>query len=289
MDRHRFEFHVARMASVLEVSRAGYYAWRRRGTSARGRANQALAVEIGALFEDSDRQYGVRRMQRVFRRQGRSVGRHRIARLMRQQGLWPRRRRRVRPTTDARHALPVAPNRLQRDFRASEPNRRWAGDISFIPTGEGWLYLAVILDLYSRRVVGWAMGARITQQLTRDALHMALRQRRPDPGLLHHTDRGSQYAAGEYQLDLEAVGGVCSMSRRGDCYDNAVVESFFSTLKTELVHRRRWPTRAAAQAEIFEWIEARYNRKRLHSTLDYRSPVEYEEERQLTSTPCPRK
>ena len=278
---------MARMCRVLELSRSGYYAWRCRPVSARARANEALLQEIETAFVDSDRTYGSKRVHRRLLKDGVRCGRHRVARLMRASGLAARRRRRYRPTTDSSHALPVAPNWLNREFAASRMNERWVGDITYLATGEGWLYLAVVLDLFSRRVVGYAMSSRIDRELTLAALRMAVSQRQPEPGLLHHTDRGSQYAAIDYREALEDAAMFCSMSRKGNCCDNAAMESFFSTLKRELVHRRRFETRDQARLEIFEWIEATYNRRRLHSSLDYCSPVEYEETSRITSTECP--
>jgi transposase InsO family protein len=197
---------------------------------------------------------------------------------MRAAGLRARRRPRRRPrTTDSGHALPVSPNVLAQRFTAALPNRVWVGDITYVPTGEGWLYLAVLVDLYSRRVVGWALDRVIDRSLVLRALAMALDRRKPASKLLHHTDRGSQYASTDYQLELEAAGLRCSMSRRGNCYDNAVAESFFATLKKERVHHRRWRTREQAQSDLFEYIEGFYNLRRRHSALGYRSPVEYEE------------
>lgn len=288
MEKHREEHRVARMCSVIEVSRAGYYAWRRRPQSARSRANEALSSEIAEIFDDSDQTYGAIRVHRTLRKRGDRVGLHRVARLMRERGLRVHRRRRYRPTTtDSKHDHPIAPNRLQRDFTATRINERWVGDLTYIETGEGWLYLAVVLDLFSRRIVGWDTSRRTDGALTLSALRAALARRQPGPGLLHHTDRGSQYAAIDYRLELDGAEAIASMSRKGDCYDNAAMESFFATLKRELVHRRRWATRDDARAALFEWIEGRYNRIRLHSTLDYCSPAEYEEEASLTSTPCP--
>jgi transposase InsO family protein len=217
-------------------------------------------------------------MLRELRAEGHRCGRHRVARIMRAAGLRARRRPRRRPrTTDSRHALPVAPNVLAQDFQVETPDRVWVGDITYVPTGEGWLYLAVLLDLCSRRVVGWALDRTIDRSLTLRALAMALQRRRPGSELLHHTDRGSQYAATDYQLELEAARIRCSMSRKGNCYDNAVAESFFATLKKEHVHHRRWRTRDEARSDLFEYIEGFYNHRRRHSALGYRSPVEYEE------------
>lgn len=204
------------------------------------------------------------------------MSRDRVARLMRENNLRGRRKRRFRNTTDSDHTHPVAPNVLERQFTTKQPNAAWVGDVTYIWTMEGWLYLAVILDLYSRRVVGWAMSNRIDQTLTLRALHMALTAREPGHGLIHHTDRGSQYAATAYRKLLKARAIVCSMSRRGNCWDNAVAESFFATLKVELVRESLFRTRAQATSEIFEYIEVFYNRERRHSSLDYVSPLEFE-------------
>jgi transposase InsO family protein len=210
------------------------------------------------------------------RARGQRNGRKRIARLMRVQGLRARPRRRYRTTTDARHGLPVAPNLLARRFAVAQPNTAWVTDMTYIWTPQGWLYLAVIIDLFSRRVVGWSMSDRIDRQLALDALRMALAQRRPPRGLIHHSDRGSQYASADYQQVLAAYGIRASMSRRGDCWDNAVAESFFASLKLELVYQVQWPSRAAARTAIFEYLELFYNRRRRHSSLGYLSPAEFE-------------
>jgi len=220
--------------------------------------------------------YGSPRVHAVLAGQGVQISRKRVARLMREQGLCARRPRRFRKTTDSNHRFPIADNLLERSFEVDAPNTAWAGDITYIPTREGWLYLAILLDLYSRIVVGWAMRDDMERQLCLDALTMALTSRRPGRGLLHHTDRGSQYASHDYRAALDAKGLVCSMSRKGDCWDNAVAESFFKTLKTELVDDADFATRAQARRAIFEFIEVWYNRQRLHSHLDYRSPTEYE-------------
>ena len=240
-------FPVTVLCRTLAVSRAGFYAAQARPPAARARADAQLAVEIAAIHGESRQRYGSPRVHAELRARGQGVSRKRVARLMRHRGLAARRRRRFRVTTDSRHAFPVAANVLARQFAAPAPDTVWVTDITYIPTGEGWLYLAVILDLCSRGIVGWAMSERITRQLPLDALGMALGRRRPSPGLLHHSDRGSQYASGDYQTHLARHGFVGSMSRRGDCWDNAVAESFFATLKVELVHDALWPTRAAAR------------------------------------------
>jgi putative transposase len=278
MEAYRKEMGVTRLSRVLSVSRSGFYAWRRRPEGVRSRERRELLGAIRKIHEEVDQVYGAPRMVRELRADGHRCARHRVARIMRSAGLRARRRLGRRPrTTDSKHALPVAPNVLSQKFTVEVPDRVWVGDITYLRTGEGWLYLAVLLDLYSRRVVGWALDRNIDRSLALRALTMALDRRRPDPALLHHTDRGSQYASTDYQLELEEAGLRCSMSRKGNCYDNAVAESFFATLKKELAHHRRWRTRDEATPAIFEYIEGFYNRRRRHSALGYRSPVEYEE------------
>lgn len=269
-------FPVEMMCQHLGVSRSGYYAFCHRRPSLRRQQDQALGAQIQAIHQQSRGTYGRPRVQAVLRSQGIKTSSKRVGRLMKQQGLHARRPRRYRRTTDSSHALPVAPNVLARAFWAQAPNQAWVGDITFIPTAQGWLYLAVLLDLFSRRVVGWSMSETIDRALCLSALQMAMQDRDPAPGLVHHTDRGSQYASGEYQTALLLFGLVGSMSRKGNCWDNAVAESFFATLKTELCHDRRFATRAEARQAIFEYIEVFYNRERLHSSLDYRSPTQYE-------------
>jgi transposase InsO family protein len=271
-------YPVTLLCRLLQVGRSGYYAWRSRPESRRSHANRKLLVEIRAVHQASRRIYGSPRVHRELRDQGQQVGRHRVARLMREHGLCGRRRRRFRTTTQSNHTYPVAENLLARQFTVAGPNQAWVTDITYIWTLEGWLYLCVILDLYSRRVVGWAMGVRIDQELTLRALRMALVQRLPKPGLVHHSDRGSQYAAKTYRRLLTANRIDCSMSRKGDCWDNAVAESFFATLKVELVYETQLITRDQARSLIFEYIEGFYNRVRRHSRLGYVSPVVYERE-----------
>jgi len=229
-------FPIRALCTTLGVSRAGFYAWQERAASPHAQTDERLGLEITAIHGESRQRYGSPSVHAELMDRGHRTSRKRVARLMRQRGLAGRRRRRFRTTTDSRHAFPVAPNVLARQFAPAAPDVAWVTDITYIPTGEGWLYLAVILDLYSRFVVGWAMSARITRALTLDALDMALARRGPPPGLLHHSDRGSQYASGDYQRALTAAGIVSSMSRRGNCGDNAVAESFFASVKVELVH-----------------------------------------------------
>ena len=267
---------VAPMCGVLGVSRAGFYAWRSRPAPARAREDQRLGVEIASIHSESHKRYGSPRVLAELRCRGTRTGRKRVARLMRQQNLRARRKRRFRTTTDSKHDLPVASNVLARKFEMTAPNRAWVTDITYVWTSEGWLYLVVILDLFSRRVVGWSMSERITRQLALDALGMALSRRQPPRGMIHHSDRGSQYASRDYRRMLAANGIVCSMSRRGDCWDNAVAESFFSTLKLELVYENQWVTRSQARTAMFEYLEVFYNQQRRHSSLGYLSPVAYE-------------
>jgi len=270
------QFPVEMMCNHLGVSRSGYYAFCHRRPSARRQQDQQLSAKIQAIHQHSRGTYGRPRVHAALRSQGIKTSAKRVQRLMKHQGLQARRPRRYRHTTDSRHSMPVAANVLARAFWAQGPNQAWVGDITFIHTGQGWLYLAVLLDLFSRRVVGWSMAQRIDRNLCLSALQMALQSRNPPPGLVHHTDRGSQYASGEYQAALLTLGLVGSMSRKGNCWDNAVAESFFATLKTELCQDRRFATHAEARQAIFEYIEVFYNRQRLHSTLDYCSPSEYE-------------
>jgi putative transposase len=273
---HRAEYPVRLMCRVLVVSRAGFYAWLDRAPSRRIETDARLRVAIRAIHVESRRSYGSPRIHRELRAQGQRHSRKRIARLMRVEGLRAKRSRRYRVTTQSAATCPPAPNTLGREFTVRELNRVWAGDVTACWTGEGWLYLAALLDLGSRRVVGWATSGTLDQALTQAALRRALVQRQPAAGVLHHSDRGTHYTATEYQAALAAAGLAVSMSRRGDCWDNAVLESFFATLKTELVHDARWATRAAATAALATYIEGWYNRRRRHSTLDYLSPAEYE-------------
>jgi transposase InsO family protein len=269
-------YPVRLLCRCLAVSRAGYYAWRKRPPSARAREDAQLGVEIAAAHAESRRTYGSPRVQRDLRARGRCVSRKRVARLMRERGLHARRRRRFQRTTDSNHAFPVAANVLDRRFSVERPNLVWVGDITYIATREGWLYLAVILDLFSRRVVGMAMSERIDRELVLAALDQALRARVDRATLLYHSDRGSQYASHEYRAVLEREGIACSMSRRGDCWDNAVAESFFGTLKQELVKGEELETRAEARRQIEEYVAAFYNPRRRHSSLGYVSPMEFE-------------
>jgi transposase InsO family protein len=269
-------FPVAVLCDVLEVSRSGYYAWTKRTPSARTQDDMKLAVEVKAVHERSRGRYGSPRVHRALRKKGVRVGEKRVARLMREHGLRGRRKRPFRTTTNSNHAEPIAPNVLERNFVPEAPNRSWAGDVTYIATAEGFAFLAVLLDLYSRRVVGWAMSDTNDTALALAALHRAARGRRVRRGLVHHTDRGSPYASGDYRRAIAGYGMVPSMSRKGDCWDNAVSESFFATLRAELCDDERYPTRTAAEASIGAYIEDFYNVERLHSHLGYVSPIEFE-------------
>ena len=273
---YQAEHRLTLLCQTLGVSRSGYYAWRRRPASPRTRANARLVGQMQQLHRQTKERYGAVKLWRALLASGVACGRHRVARLRRQYGLMARRVRRFRVVIEHHQFAPPAPNRLQQVFVAPAPNRIWAGDLTAIATRAGWVYLAVILDLYSRRVIGWAMSPRPDQHVALTALQMAMTHRRPRPGLIHHTDQGATYTSVAYQRQLVQTGLVASMSRKGNCYDNAVVESFFSTLKNELVHERDYHTREEAQAEVFEFIEVFYNRQRLHQTLGYVSPVQFE-------------
>ena len=268
---------LAWLCRTLGVTRGGFYAWAKRPESERARLDTKLTAAIRTSFAESDRTYGARRVRRDLRDWGHRCGMHRIERLMRVAGLVARPRRRRFPFdlgTRVEHT--IAPNVLDRDFNAAGPNLKWAADFTYVWTTEGWLYVAVVLDLFSRRVVGWSMSCQMTAQLVTDAMLMAIWRRGPTKALLHHSDQGSQYTSEDFQRLLSAHGVTCSMSRRGNCWDNAAMESFFSTMKTERTHRSQYATRDAARADVFDYIERFYNPLRRHSTLDYISPVNYE-------------
>jgi len=278
IDDHQEEWPVRMMCEVLGVSPAGYYAWRCRPASARSALNLNLLADVRRLHAQHRGRYGSPRMHAALRAEGRGVSRGRIERLMRRHGIRAVTSRRFRPvTTDSHHGLPVAPNLLEQRFVASAPNQVWLADLTYVPTGEGWLYLAAVLDLATRKVVGWAMRDHLRTELAAAALLMATQRQRPGPGLIHHSDRGSQYAAGEYRQLLAKAGMKASMSRTGNCYDNAPMESFFHTLKVELVHQRRWATRDEARRDLFAYVEGYYNRQRMHSALGYLSPEQAEQ------------
>ena len=273
---HQREFSVQRMCRVLAVTRSGYYAWQPEKTGPRAQENQALVEHIRQEYTTSRQTYGSPRIWAALQVQGRPCGRHRVARLMHREGIRPKKRRRWHPVTTQRQPGVIpAPNNLNQDFSAALPNTKWVSDFTYIDTAEGWLYLAVVLDLFSRKVVGWAMAEHMDTALVENALRMALYARQPDVSLLHHSDQGSQYTSAAYQSQLAEAKIQASMSRVGNCYDNAVAESFFGTLKAECV-TAQFATQALARTMIFEYIEVWYNRKRLHSTLGYLSPTEFE-------------
>ena len=273
------DYSILALCSNLEVSPSGYYGWLNRRTCPGPRAveNQALAKAIDTLHVQSRQTYGSPRLVQELHKEGRRHGRNRIARLMKQAGLFGRQKGRYRvQTTESNHDQPIAPNRLAEAPKATAPNQLWVADITYIPTQEGWLFLAAILDLYSRKIVGWAMSERIDTALVLKALGMALLHRNPPRQLLLHSDRGVQYASADYRQALAQAGLVASMSRKANCYDNASMESFWSTLKVELVYRRNFVGHRQARSEIFDYIECFYNRRRSHSALNFRSPVDFE-------------
>jgi putative transposase len=265
------------MADVLTVSRSAYYAWFKRMPTARAKENEELEYRISSIFKAGRGLYGSPRIHAQLKQDGRSASPNRVARIMTKLGLRAKTKRKFKATTDSNHDLPVAPNLLDQNFNVARRDKVWCSDITYIRTAEGWLYLAVVIDLFSRRVIGWAMRDNMKKGLVLEALEMALRGRKPAEGAIHHSDRGSQYCSHAYRHKLLAQGLIASMSRRGNCYDNSVVESFFHTLKTEHVYLQVFQTNAEARHSIFEFIEFFYNRQRLHSTLGYLSPVVYEE------------
>jgi putative transposase len=276
IDAAKESFPVTRLCQVLGVSPSGYFAWRSRPASCRQREDLVLLAHIRSAFARSNGTYGSPRVARELQEEGLTIGRRRTARLMRENDLKARQKRRFKRTTDSHHAFPVAPNLIEQNFSAERPNQKWAADISYVWTSEGWLYLAVLLDLFARRVVGWAVSGRLHQELALEALRKAQAIRRPSAGLIHHADRGSQYCSTAYQAELKKHGIQISMSGKGNCFDNAVVETFFKTLKSELVWRTVFETRAEAKQAIGRYIDGFYNSVRRHSTLDYVSPVHFE-------------
>lgn len=268
------------MCDGLQVSKSGYYAWKHRPASSRQIRREELMEQISESYKMSDRTYGSPRVYLDLKEAGVAVCENTVARYMRQASMAAKSHRRFRVlTTDSSHDQPIAANRLERRFEASAPDRKWCCDITYIPTGEGWLYLACVIDLFSRRIVGWAMADHLRAELPLEALNMAVHQRQPGPDLLHHSDRGVQYACEAYRAMLDRHNMTASMSRRGNCHDNAVMESFFGTLKTELVHHERYRTRADARSSIFRYIEGWYNRRRRHSAIGYMSPEQFEASR----------
>lgn len=275
-------FAIGRMCRLLGVSTSGYYDWRGRPESPRSREDRRLLIQIRAVHQESRGGYGSPRVWRELRFQGEGCGQNRVARLMRKEGLQSAYRRKWKPKGKKAMAEAVADNLLDQDFTATGPDKRWTADITYIRTHEGWLFLAVVMDLFSRRIVGWAMAQQATRHLVIDALKMAARRRRPADKVVHHSDRGSQYGSFDFQKALKTAGGICSMSGTGNCYDNAAMESFFSSLKVECIQGRVYQTREQATSDLFDWIERWYNRKRRHSYLGYVSPEQFEKNATMT-------
>ncbi len=276
IDGQRRAYPLPAMCATLSVSMSGYQAWKRGGTPHRKRLTDAqMLVLIRAIHAEFKGAYGSPRMTEEIRGRGFPASKERVERLMKENNIRARHKRRFKATTDSKHSLPIAPNLLDRNFTPSAPNQVWTADLTYIWTAEGWLYLAVVLDLFNREVVGWSLKPRMTADIVIDALIMAWFRRKPAPGLIHHSDRGSQYASGAFQARLKEYGMVCSMSRKGNCWDNAPTESFFNSYKNERVHGTRYETRAEAIADAFDYIEPFYNRRRRHSTLGYASPQQF--------------
>lgn len=274
--KYRSEFRVVKMCQVLEVSKSSYYDWLKRPPSMHQKEDKILIEKMRRIHKESYKTYGIRRIKAKLNKEGISCGKNKVARLMRENGIFSRLRRKYKATTNSNHRLPVAPNLLNQDFTADKPNKKWVGDITYIPTNEGFLYLAGIKDLFQRKVVGWSLGDRITKELTISSLEQAVGRENPGESLIFHSDRGSQYAAYAFQDVLHKYHIRQSMSRKGDCYDNACMESFFSTLKKDIIYGNKFKTREEAKLVIIEYIETFYNCCRLHSTLGNMSPMEYE-------------
>ena len=276
IEAEKASFPIHRMCHALGVSQSGYFAWRGRPACQRQRQDMVYLAHIRTAFTLSNGTYGSPRMHRDLVDDGHRIGRHRTARLMRENGLVARQKRRLKRTTDSEHAWPVAPNLLSQNFETDQPDRKWGADISYIWTAQGWLYLAIVLDLHSRRVIGWATSDRLKRSLAIDALRRAIKNRNPAPGLLHHSDRGSQYCSVDYQAELRKHGILISMSGKGNCYDNSMVETFFKTIKSELIWSVAWQTRQQAENAIARYIDGFYNPVRRHSSLNFQSPIAFE-------------
>lgn len=276
IQEHAAEFSVYRMFKMLGVSSSGYYDWCERPLSERAKRDKALVVDIKRIHKQSREAFGAVKTWKALNAQAIECGKHKVARLRREHGIEAKRQKRYRTSRHSKYHSWVAPNRLQRCFRASAPNQVWVGDVTFVPTRQGWLHVAMMLDLYARKIVGWSMSPRNDQALVINALMMAIEHRQPEPGLIHHTDRGRLYASEAYREILTRHRMVPSMSRKGDCHDNAVAESFFSNLKNELTFHYNFSTRDEARSAIFDYIELFYNRQRLHQTLGYQTPDQYE-------------
>ena len=270
-------FEVRMMCELLCVSSSAYYDWFKRSPSRQEQNNQSLAKEIKTIFDKNKMRDGAIRITKILKKDGRKLGKNRVAKIMRQQGWRAKGARKFKATTNSKHNLPIAPNLLQQNFEATHPNQKWVSDLTYIWTQEGWLYLAVVLDLYSRMVVGWAMSERMTTPLVCKALQMALWRRKRPEDVIVHSDRGVQYCSREYQALLASNKLICSMSKKGDCYDNAAMESWNGSLKVEAIHGECFKTRHEAMQHVFDYIDIYYNRQRLHSKLGYLTPVEFEE------------
>ncbi len=276
IDEEKAQWPVTVLCAMLDVSRSGYYAWTTRPEAPRAKADAEVVAEIKAAHKAGRGNYGSPRVVRALRKSGRRISEKRVARLMRKEGIVGRKKKRFRKTTDSNHADPIAPNVLERNFAVDLPDTAWVTDVTYVFTLQGWLYLAVILDLFSRRVVGWAASANNDRTLALAALDMAVTQRKPSAGILHHSDRGSVYASADYCGALDGLGATKSMSRKGDCWDNSVAESFFATIKGEMIDHAQYETRAEATTAIADYIDALYNLTRLHSAIGYVSPIEFE-------------
>lgn len=283
IDAQKAELPIEQMCVLLNVSVSGYYAWKHRGPSQRQLDDMVLLAHIRAHFETSNGTYGSPRMHAELREENLTVGRHRIARLMRDNGLKANQKRRFKKTTDSHHGGPVSANLLDQDFSCDGPDQKWGVDISYVWTGEGWLYLAIVLDFYSRRIVGWATSSRLKRDLALRALHRAIAMRQPPPGLIHHSDRGSQYCSDDYRRLVKRAGMISSMSGKGNCYDNAIVETVFKTIKSELIWRTSYQTRWQAEKSIGHYIDGFYNPVRRHSALAYKSPITFEADMVMTA------
>ena len=283
IDAQKAELPIEQMCVLLNVSVSGYYAWKHRGPSQRQLDDMVLLAHIRAYFETSNGTYGSPRMHAELREENLTVGRHRIARLMRDNGLKANQKRRFKKTTDSHHGGPVSANLLDQDFSCDGPDQKWGVDISYVWTGEGWLYLAIVLDFYSRRIVGWATSSRLKRNLALRALHRAIAMRQPPPGLIHHSDRGSQYCSDDYRRLVKRAGMISSMSGKGNCYDNAIVETVFKTIKSELIWRTSFQTRWQAEKSIGRYIDGFYNPVRRHSALAYKSPITFEADMVMTA------
>lgn len=276
IETHRDEFPVWLLCRVIGVSKSGYFDWKKRDSSPREARQNNLVEKISQIHLGSRRTYGSPRVYLVLKGMGENCSKTTVERLMRERGIRAKMHRKFKATTDSKHRLPVAKNVVKRNFSADAPNKLWCTDITYLSTSEGWLYLAAIIDVFTRKIVGWSMRDSLAEALVLDALEMAIQRQRPGEGLVHHSDRGSQYASYEYQNRLKHYGMVASMSRKGQCWDNALMESFFHTLKTEHVYHERFRTKDHARRSVFEWIEVFYNRQRIHSALGYVTPVCYE-------------